>query len=124
PASQIGENVPAAQTEISVPQTGGVVSTLAGAADSGSTVPTSGDSVPESVNTNFSDYMRDQQRVVSENDGETYVVNSNANPNEMTDTRDSVSGFSAATPGSDAAGYATVAPSGATTADTSTATPV
>ena len=68
--------------------------------------------------------MRDQQRVVSENDGQTYVVNSNADPNQMTDTRDGVSGFTAATPGSEAAGTAEVAPSGATTPDTSTSTPV
>ena len=88
------------------------------------TLPSSGDSVPESVNTNFSDYMRDQQRVASDNDGQTYVVNSNADPNQMTDTRDGVSGFTQAAPGSDAAGYGEVAPSGATTVDTSTATPV
>jgi hypothetical protein len=89
-----------------------------------SEVPTSGDSVSDRVNTNFSDYMRDQQRVVSENDGQTYVVDSNAEPNQMVDTRDSVSGFSAATPGSAAAGVAEVASSGATTVDTSTSTPV
>src|ERR1043166_3514920 len=82
------------------------------------TLPSSGDSVPESVNTNFSDYMRDQQRVASDNDGQTYVVNSNADPNQMTDTRDGVSGFTQAAPGSDAAGYGEVAPSGATTVDT------
>jgi len=35
-----------------------------------------------------------------------------------------VSGFSTASPGSDATGYAAVAPSGATTVDTSAATPV
>jgi hypothetical protein len=107
-----------------VPQTGGYVPAPATASGSDNEVPTSGDSVSDRVNTNFDDYIRGQQRVVSENDGQTYITGANADPNQMTDTRDSVSGFSAATPGSDAAGTATVAPSGATTVDTSTATPV
>jgi hypothetical protein len=122
---QSADNEPGMAGGDSAPQTGGFVpSTPAAASDNSTQVPTSGDSVPESVNTNFSDYMRDQQRVVSENDGQTYVVNSNADPNQMTDTRDSTSGFTQAAPGSEAAGYAEVVPSGATTVDTSTSTPV
>lgn len=117
---QPAENEPTTATGYAAPAAGG----FAPANDSSALLPSNGDSVPESVNTNFSDYMRDQQRVVSENDGQTYITGANADPNQMTDTRDSVSGFSAAAPGSEAAGYAEVAPSGATTVDTSTATPV
>ena len=122
-APQIGWNAPPAGGD-TVPQTGGYVPAPATASRTDNEVPTSGDSVSDRVNTNFDDYIRGQQRVVSENDSQTYITDANADPNQMTDTRDSVSGFSAATPGSDAAGYATVAPSGATTVDTSTATPV
>ena len=125
PSYQNQGEEPAMAGGYAAPQTGGFVPAApAAASDNSPSVPTSGDSVPESVNTNFSDYMRDQQRVVSENDGQTYIVPSSADPNQMTDTRDSVSRFSAATPGSEAAGYAEVAPSGATTVDTSNSTPV
>jgi hypothetical protein len=121
---QSSGNAPVGGDETGIPQSSGVAPAAAGTSDTGAAVPTSGDSVSDRVNTNFDDYIRGQQRVVSENDGQTYITGANADPNQMTDTRDSVSGFSAATPGSDAAGYATVAPSGATTVDTSTATPV
>jgi hypothetical protein len=107
-----------------IPQTGGYTPAPTGASPSDAELPSNGDSVSDRVNTNFDDYIRGQQRVVSENDGQTYIVDGNADPNQMTDTRDGVSGFTAATPGSEAAGYADVAPSGATTPDTSTATPV
>jgi hypothetical protein len=123
PSYQNQGEEPAMGAGYAAPQTGGFVPAApAAASDECPSVPTNGDSVPDSVNTNFSDYMRGQQRVVSENDGQTYVVDSNADPNQMTDTRDSVSSFSAATPGSEAAGYADVAPSGATTVDTSNST--
>jgi hypothetical protein len=126
-----GWNGPVGGDETGIPQNGGTVPQSSGSvpaaaptSDTGAEVPTSGDSVSDRVNTNFDDTIRGQQRVISENDGQTYITDANADPNQMTDTRDSVSGFSAATPGSDAAGTAAVAPSGATTVDTSTATPV
>jgi hypothetical protein len=118
---QTGDDAPQAGGYL--PQTGGYAPAAPGTG-SDTTVPTNGDSVSDQVNNNFSDYMRGQQRVVSENDGQTYITDANADPNQMTDTRDSVSSFSAATPGSEAAGTATVEPSGATTVDTSTSTPV
>ena len=103
---------------------GGYATSPAGMGNSGAETPGSYDSVSDRVNNNFSDYIRGDQRVVSQNDGQTYIVDGNADPNGMVDTRDGVSSYSAATPGSDAAGYAEVAPSGATTPDVSTSTPV
>jgi hypothetical protein len=120
-APQDGWQAPAVDSGMAAPQSGWSAPAAAGGEE---TALPSGDSVSDRVNNNFSDYMRDQQRVVSENDGQTYIVESGADPNGIVDTRDGVSGFSAATPGSDAAGYGSVDTSGATTVDTSTATPV
>jgi hypothetical protein len=122
--AELGWNCPAMGGGMAAPQMGAYTPTAAGAGYGGAEVPTSGDSVSDRINNNFSDYMRGQQRVVSEYDGQTYTVDGNADPNQMWNTQDGVSNFSAATPGSTSAGYAEVAPSGATTVDTSTATPV
>src|SRR5437764_12337406 len=61
PQYQPSDNGPAMATGGGAPATGGLVSsTPTAAGDSSAQLPSSGDSVPESVNTNFSDYMRDQ----------------------------------------------------------------
>lgn len=122
-AVAMGWNAPQVGGGMAAPQMGGYAAPASGYGG-GAGVPTAGDSVSDRVNNNFSDYMRGQQQVVSGYDGQTYTVDANADTNQMWNTQDGVSSFSAATPGSTSAGYAEVAPSGATTVDTSTSTPV
>jgi hypothetical protein len=113
--------------QMAYPQAGGYGYTPGATAAPGGTGPGNdwvpGDSVSNRVYEGYSDVMRGQQRVTGEYDGQTWIVPSEADPNQMYDAQAGVGGYSGAGIGAEASGYATVDPSGATTPNTWSAAP-